>query len=98
MDIDEEECLEMESVMHAVELNMHLLSSLLSSHACNGPYEWCIFVEMEKQNTLPHMYINSWFLNQTGNDSQINTSLAMLPQSRPQPQAMPQAVQVGCLN
>ena len=43
LDIDEEECLEMESVMHAVELNMHLLSSLLSSHACSGPYEWCIF-------------------------------------------------------
>ena len=62
--------------------------------------DYAFVAEMEKQNTLPHMYTNSQFLNQTGNDSQINTSLAMLPQSRPQPQAIlaeQVAVQVGCL-
>ena len=52
-----------------------------------GRMNGAFFVDMEKQNPLPRMYINSLFLNQTGNDSQINTSLAILPQ------AIPQAVQ-----
>ena len=69
--------------MHAVKVKRIACQACM--HADHMDYAFV--AETEMQNTLPHMYMNSWFLNQTGNDSHINTSLAILPQ------AIPQAVQ-----